>query len=111
MISSPIEDKKVIINGKDSTIKMGKENYINRLVDFIQNNSESERFTEIVGSHLDYIGNRLDSIFHAAQKGSHDTILIKEEAERYVVYTYLIVGDILTLKEVSAVRMEPEHRK
>lgn len=33
----------------------------------------------------------------SAQKGSHETIFSKEEADRYVIYTYLIVGDILSL--------------
>ena len=43
------------------------------------------------------MGDRLDSIFHASQKGSHDVILTKDEADRYVIYTYMIVGDILSL--------------
>jgi len=33
----------------------------------------------------------------AAQKGSHADIVTKEEADRYVVFTYLIVGDVLSL--------------
>jgi hypothetical protein len=49
-----------------------------------------------VGSHLEFIGERLDSVFQAAQKGSHG-VVDKAEADRYVVYTYLIVGDILSL--------------
>ena len=39
---------------------------------------------------------RLDSIFRAVQKGSH-AIVTQEEADRYVVYTYLVTGDILSL--------------
>lgn len=87
------------INGKEKTIKLGKDNFINRLIAFIEAQSHSGRFTSIVGSHLKYIGERLDSVFRAAQKGSHDTIVTQEEADRYVVYTYLIVGDILLLKK------------
>jgi hypothetical protein len=44
-----------------------------------------------------FLGERLDSIFQAAQKGSHAKILVREEADRYVAYTYLVVGDILLL--------------
>jgi AbiTii len=84
------------IGGKKKVIKLGEENYINRLVAFLEDRSGSERFVEIVGSHLDFIGDRLDSIFRAAQKGSHAAVT-KEEADRYVVYTYLVTGDILTL--------------
>jgi len=41
-------------------IKSGKENYINRLVAFVEDRSGSERFSELVGSHLDFLGDRLD---------------------------------------------------
>ncbi|MDP3444491.1 MAG: hypothetical protein Q8T08_16655 [Ignavibacteria bacterium] len=91
------DDKKITENGKEKIIKLGKDQYINRLIAFIQENSSSERFQEIVGSHLKYMGERLDSVFQASQKGSHDTIVSREEADRYVVYTYLIIGDILSL--------------
>lgn len=91
------EDITIKINGRDKVIKLGKDNYINRLIQFIESKSDSERFNEIVGSHLGFMGERLDSVFQAAQKGSHDNIVTRQEADRYVVYTYLIVGDILTL--------------
>lgn len=83
-------------NGKLITIKLGPDNYINRIVAFIESKSGSGRFDAIVGSHLKFIGERLDSVFEAAQKGSHATV-DKEEADRYVVYTYLVVGDVLSL--------------
>ena len=88
-----------IVNGKQVEIKLGADQYINRLVAYIEDSSESGRFTEIVGSQLEYIGNRLDAIFPAVQKGSHSTVT-KEEADRCVVYTYLLVGDILSLRSV-----------
>ena len=92
--SDPIIKK---INGKDKTINLGKDNYINRLVQHIESKSQSGRFQALVGSHLSFIGNRLDAVFQAAQKGSHAEIVNREEADRYVVYTYLLVGDILSL--------------
>ena len=84
------------VNGKKVKITLGSDKYINRLVAYIEGMSESSRFNEIVGSHLHYIGDRLDALFGAAQKGSHSTVT-KEEADRCVVYTYLLVGDILSL--------------
>jgi hypothetical protein len=95
----PREDKIVKEKGKEKRIKLGKENYINRIMAFIENRSSSKRFNDIVGSHLRFIGERLDAVFEASQKGSHDTIISREEADRYVVYTYLIVGDLLSLIE------------
>lgn len=92
------EDKIIqITGGKSKTIKLGQDNYINRLIAFIEEKSSSEKFQSVVGSELAFIGNRLDSIFLASQKGSHSVITSKEEADRYVVYTYLIIGDILSL--------------
>ena len=84
------------VNGKQIKVRLGASQYINRLIAYIEDSSESEIFTEIVGSHLRYIGDRLDSVFNAVQKGSHNT-LSKEDADRCVVYTYLLVGDILLL--------------
>ena len=84
------------VNGKQKKISLGVDKYINRLVAYIEDSSESSRFVEIVGSHLYYMGDRLDALFGAAQKGSHATVT-KEEADRCVVYTYLLVGDILSL--------------
>lgn len=91
-------DKVIDVGGKKKTIKLGVDNYVNRLMAYVEENSKSSRFEEIVGSHLRYLGERLDSIFQAAQKGSHNVITTQEEADRYVIYTYLVIGDILNLK-------------
>jgi hypothetical protein len=85
------------VGNEDISIKLGKEQYINRLIAFVEDKSASERFNDIVGSQLEFMGDRLDAVFRAAQKGSHSDIVKREEADRYVVYTYLIAGDILSL--------------
>lgn len=91
------EDITIEVNGKPKPIKLGHDQYVNRIIQFLQEKSTSERFSDVVGSHLGFVGDRLDSVFMAAQKGSHSTIVTREEADRYVVYTYLIVGDVLSL--------------
>ena len=105
------EERTRNVDGRETTIRLGADQYINRLVAYIEDSSESRRFEEIVGSNLRYIGNRLDAIFRAAQKGSH-AVVTKEEADRYVVYTYLVVGDILSLRSETpssnAVDVAPE---
>lgn len=94
------KDKVIDLGGnKTKNIKLGPDNYINRLIAYVEENTDSKRFEEIVGSHMKYLGERLDAIFQAAQKGSHDIISTREEADRYVIYTYLVVGDILSLRE------------
>ena len=95
-----VETRTRKVNGMDRNIGLGAEQYINRLMAFVEDSSDSDCSTEIVGSHLDYIGNRLDALFGAVQKGSHSTVT-KEEADRCVVYTYLLVGDILSLRQIS----------
>ncbi len=91
-----VETRTEEVNGKEIKIRLGGDQYINRLIAYIEDLSESTRFNEIVGSHLRYMGDRLDALFGAAQKGSHSTVT-KQEADRCVVYTYLLVGDILSL--------------
>lgn len=91
----PAIDESRVKAGKK--INLGKDSYINRIMCFVEDSSNSERFQHLVGSHLEFLGERLDSIFKASQKGSHANILAREEADRYVAYTYLVVGDILTL--------------
>ena len=58
--------------------------------------------SKVISSDLKYIGERLDGVFNAAQKGSHTNIDLSE-AKRFVIHTYLVVGDILELHaEASA---------
>ena len=91
------QDRIVEAGGKPKSVRLGPDNYINRIMAFVQDAGSSERFQDLVGSHLRFLGDRLDSVFLAAQKGSHTTLVSREEADRYVVYTYLLVGDILSL--------------
>lgn len=102
----PREDATKTIGGKERTISLGPDAYINRLVAYVEDNSDSKRFEEIVGSHLKFMGERLDSVFQAAQKGSHAEIVTQAEADRYVVYTYMIVGDLMALKSEVEQQLE-----
>ena len=78
------------------SIDLGPDRYVNRLVCYAEDNSDSDRFLELVGSHLSFLGDRLDAVFQAAQKGSH-SVVSRDEANRYVIYTYMLVADILSL--------------
>lgn len=81
---------------KEKTLKLWDEQYINRLKNYIKTKSKSEKFQEIVGSTLDFIWNRLDAIYNASNKWTHADVS-KNEAERYVIFTYLLIADILEL--------------
>lgn len=90
------------VSGRTRTIRLGSENYINRLIAFVEANAGSGRYEAVVGSHLRFLGDRLDAAFAAAQKGSHAEISSRAEADRYVIYTYMLVADILTLSAEPA---------
>ena len=90
----PSDDPVTLPGGKK--IQVGEEQYINRLIQYISSKSESGSFKAIVGSHLSFVGERLDSVHNAANKGTHTEVTL-EEAERYIIYTYLLIGDILSL--------------
>jgi len=90
----PPTDEKVLANGK--TINVGKEKYINRLVLYVESKASSESYNSIVGSHLKYLGERLDSVYNATNKGTHAEVSLAE-SERYIIYTYLLIGDIVSL--------------
>lgn len=76
--------------------KLTEDAYVNRLINFIASKSKSENFQKVVGSHLKFIGERLDSLNSFSSKGLHKKIS-KDEIERLIIYTFLCVGDILTL--------------
>ncbi len=90
----PPRDEPVQIAGK--SVRVGAEQYINRLVQFISSKSESNTYANVVGSDLSSIGNRLDAINDAVCKGTHAEIT-KEEASRYIIHTYFLISDIVAL--------------
>jgi hypothetical protein len=77
-------------------IQIGKDHYINRLVMFCESKTTSGISLKVMSADLKYIGERLDAVFSAAQKGSHAEINLSE-AQRFVIHTYLLIGDILDL--------------
>ncbi len=87
--------------GKNITIDLRADDYINRVICYVEDNIESPTAKAIVGSDLAYLGNRLDAIVAGANKGSHTDIVTREEADRIVVHTYMILGEILSLRTAS----------
>lgn len=92
----PPRDEPVMVNGKLK--KVGKEQYINRLVQFIASKEGSKTFADVVGADLSSIGMRLDAIYDAVCKGTHAEIT-KDEASRYIIHTYLLISDIVSLTD------------
>lgn len=81
----PSDDPITLKNGK--TIKIGKDQYINRLIQFIAGKSDSKIYYSVVGADLQSIGERLDTINNAICKRTH-TDITKDEASRYLIHIF-----------------------
>lgn len=90
----PPQDQPISVSGR--TIKVGTEQYINRLIQFISSKAESKTYADVVGADLSSIGMRLDAINDAVCKGTHVDVS-KDEASRYIIHTYLLISDIISL--------------
>ncbi|MGH3627826.1 MAG: hypothetical protein ACRDRL_10365 [Sciscionella sp.] len=79
--------------------KMGPGNYVNRLVNWIESNATSETAAQMIAADLEHLGPRLDAADKAGQKGAHvgPKPVTREEASRFVVGTYLVLGDTLRI--------------
>lgn len=107
----PLSDQEVTTRSGDK-VKLDEEHYVLRLIEYVKSQSKSETFTNVVGSTLDHIGSRIDSVYKSSTKGTH-TKVEKEEAERYVIHTYLLIGDVLSLEgeeEISKAEKTPAKR-
>jgi hypothetical protein len=70
--------------------------YINRLVDWIESQATSETAAAMITADLEYLGRRLDAVNEAGHKGAHAEVG-RLDASRFVVGTYVILGDVLCL--------------
>lgn len=79
-------------------IKMGEGNYVNRLADWIDANLQSQTKADLAKADLAYLGNRLDASSNTGNKGAHADVS-KKDASRFIVGTYILLGDILSLSD------------
>lgn len=96
----PPHENPVIVDGKK--IKVGSDQYINRLIQFVSSKSGSKTYNDVVGADLNSIGKRLDAINDAVCKGTHASVS-KEESRRYIIHTYLLISDIIALCDCGEV--------
>lgn len=76
------------------------DRYISRLWQYIYENTKNSRSRELVIAELQDLGNRLDKIYNLANKGTHADVS-EFEANQCVIQTYLLIGDILKIVEIS----------
>ena len=76
--------------------RMGPENYVNRLVDWITRREISSTMGQMISGELEHLGRRLDAAADAGNTGAHGEVS-RYAASRYLTGTYLLLGDILRL--------------
>lgn len=104
MLLYPAKDEPILVDGRK--ILVGKDQYINRLIQFINSKSGSKTYADIAGADLGSIGKRIDAINNAVCKGTHSDVT-KEEASRYIIHTYLLISDIISLNDILIRKCSP----
>jgi hypothetical protein len=87
--------------------KVGKKEYKNRLLAFIEEHSSSDSTLCILEKEMEHLAGRLDSIYDKSCKGVHDRIT-REEAELVIIHMYLFLAEIakLNLKKAEWVDVD-----
>lgn len=77
--------------------EMTDDKYVNRLVDWIAQQSGGRTERGMITGDLEHLCRRLDAVEQAGHKGAHAEVS-RVEASRFVTGTYLTIGDILRLR-------------
>lgn len=81
--------------------KVGRDQYKNRLLAFLQQRIESEGSKAMLTAEVEHLSARLDAIYEKTCKGVHGEVT-RAEARLVVIQTYLLVAEIARLAEPVA---------
>ena len=84
------------MKNKKSNVKLDESAYVNRLTEYVKGKSGSKTYSTLIDTHLEFFHKRSMAVFDTTNKGTHKNIS-HEDAERFVIYTYLLIGDIISL--------------
>jgi hypothetical protein len=84
-------------NGKKHDVS--DEKYFNRLLAFVDENTQSSTFREVMRAQVDYLCKALEAIHNETQKGIHAEVT-RREADSTVLLTYLLLADLVELLQV-----------
>ena len=82
-----------------------ESHYLNRIRAFVLNHTKSRRVRQHVAATLELLAELLARTDNLASRGVHAETTSRYDAERVLIYTYLSIGDILTL---SGLHNRPE---
>jgi len=80
--------------------KLTDDKYINRILQYVSENSNGSAEKGLSIASLEYLGNKLNKIDELASKGVHSEVS-EFEVNQCVIQTYLVIGDILHLTDNS----------
>jgi hypothetical protein len=86
------------VDKKNHTVK--EDEYINRILAYVQQNTNSNTDSEFIESYLCYLSKFLFNINKLANVGTHNERSV-EHAKRCVIYTYLVLGDIINITNLQ----------
>lgn len=86
------DEKYVDSEGKEHNV--GEEEYINRLWAHLDQHARSETNRKLAKANVMNLGSFLDHLHELANKGLHGEFS-HQDANRAVIYTYLLLGDII----------------
>jgi len=86
-----------------------KDKFINRLKDFVSPLISSKTKKKLVKSYFDELKNRIEYTMDLTQGGAHQNRPIKKEAEDVVLYTYLLIADLMDIYQSSNEQIEPSN--
>lgn len=95
----PTKDKVEGFDNKTHPLK--GNNHINRIIQYTYENIDSDFNMEFMRSNLEYLYNYLRNIYELTNVGTH-TEREKEHSKRCVIYTYLVIGDIINLTKLKS---------
>jgi hypothetical protein len=83
-----------VVKADGKRIRMTSSHYINRLIDWVEQNQTSETQAAMTVAELESLRTRLEAVDNAGQKGAHAAVT-RLDASRFITGTYLVLGDIL----------------
>lgn len=86
-----------IIGADGRAREAGEAHYLNRLIHFAAERTESRTMTEMLQAGLDALGRRLNALDDLDNKGVHARVTV-EEANASLAQTYLLMAEVLRLR-------------
>lgn len=91
----PMTEK--VTDSKGREREVGQNEFKNRLWMFIDENVKSEKNQKLLQHQLEFLGKRIDDLYDLSNKGVHDKVT-RKEVDMAVIYTYLLLGDLIQLR-------------